>query len=84
MGFSRQEHWSGVPCPPTGDLPNPGIKPVSPAWQVDSLPLSHQGSPFRRYSKFYILKPLTVYAPPLPGSSPPPKEAYSVLGQQSL
>ena len=29
MGFSRQECWSGLPCPPPGDLPNPGIKPVS-------------------------------------------------------
>ena len=30
MGFSRQEHWSGLPCPPPGGLPNPGIKPRSP------------------------------------------------------
>ena len=29
MGFSRQEYWSGLPCPPLGDLPNPGIEPVS-------------------------------------------------------
>ena len=29
MGFSRQEYWSGLPCPPPGNLPNPGIKPVS-------------------------------------------------------
>ena len=29
MGFSRQEYWSGLPCPPLGDLPNPGIKPAS-------------------------------------------------------
>ena len=29
MGFSRQEYWSGLPCPPTGDFPNPGIKPTS-------------------------------------------------------
>ena len=29
MGFSREESWSGMPCPPPGDLPNPGIKPVS-------------------------------------------------------
>ena len=29
MGFSRQEYWSGLPCPPPGDLSNPGIKPVS-------------------------------------------------------
>ena len=44
-GFSRQERWSGLPCPPPGDLPHPGTKPMSP-WWVDSLPLSHQGSPF--------------------------------------
>ena len=29
MGSSRQEYWSGLPCPPPGDLPNPGIKPTS-------------------------------------------------------
>ena len=46
MGFSRQECWTGLPCPPPGDLPNPGIEPMSPALQADSLPLSHQGSPF--------------------------------------
>ena len=38
MEFSRQEYWSGLPCPPPGDLPNPGIKLQSPALQVDSLP----------------------------------------------
>jgi len=31
MGFSRQDYWSGLPCPPPGNLPDPGIKPVSPA-----------------------------------------------------
>ena len=31
MGFSRQEYWGELPCPPPGDLPNPGIKPMSPA-----------------------------------------------------
>ena len=36
--FSRQEYWSELPCPPPGDLPNPGIKPRSPALQADSLP----------------------------------------------
>ena len=30
-GFSRQKHWSGLPCPPSGDLPDPGVKPASPA-----------------------------------------------------
>ena len=29
MGFSRQEYWSGLLCSPPGDLPNPGVKPVS-------------------------------------------------------
>ena len=43
--FSRQEYWSGLPFPPPGDLPDPGIEPASPVLQVDSLPLSHQGSP---------------------------------------
>ena len=36
MGFSRQEYWSGLPFPSPGDLPNPGIKPGSPALQADS------------------------------------------------
>ena len=37
MGFSRQEHWSGLPFPSLGDLPNPGIEPRSPALQADAL-----------------------------------------------
>ena len=37
-GFPRQEYCSGLPCPPPGDLANPGIKPRSPALQVDSIP----------------------------------------------
>ena len=37
MGFSRNEYWSGLPFPSPGDLPNPGIKPRSPALHVDSL-----------------------------------------------
>ena len=45
MEFSRQEYWSGLPFPSPGNLPNPGTEPTSPALQVDSLLLSHQGSP---------------------------------------
>ena len=48
MGFSRQEYWSGLPFPTSGDLPDPGIEPtspISPALQADSLPLSYLGSP---------------------------------------
>ena len=36
MGFSRQEYWSGLPCPPPGDLPNPDIESRSPTLQADS------------------------------------------------
>ena len=45
IGFSRQEYWSGLPCPPPGDLPDPGIKSRSPALQADSLPAEPQGKP---------------------------------------
>ena len=43
MEFSRPESWSGQPFPSPGDLPNPGIKPRSPALQADSLPTEPQG-----------------------------------------
>ena len=46
MGFSKQEYWSGLLCPPPGDLPDPGIEPSSPTLQADSLPLSHWESPW--------------------------------------
>ena len=45
IGFSRQEYWSGLPCPPPGKLLDPGIKAGSLALQVDSLPLSLWRSP---------------------------------------
>ena len=44
-GFTSQEYWSGLPCPPPGDCPNPGIEPGSPALQVDSLPTELLGKP---------------------------------------
>ena len=46
MGFSRQEYWSGVPFPSPGDLPNPGIKPRSPALQADPLTSEPPGKPW--------------------------------------
>ena len=57
MGFSRQEYWSGLPCPPPGNLPYPGIKPLSPALQADSLPLSHWGCRYFafKYCKYWLL-----------------------------
>ena len=45
MGLSMKEHWSELPFPPPGYLPDPGIgSPVAPALQVDCLLLSHRGS----------------------------------------
>ena len=43
MGFSRQQSWSGLPFPSPGHLPNPGIKPRSPALQTDALPSEPPG-----------------------------------------
>ena len=48
MGFSRQKYWSGLPCPPPGDLLDPGIEPasfISPTLVVGSLPLAPPGKP---------------------------------------
>ena len=42
---SRQEYWSGLPSPSTGDLPDPGIEPVSPALQADYLQTEPRGNP---------------------------------------
>ena len=51
MGFSRQEYWSGLSCPPPGDLSDPGIEHRPPALQADSLLLSHQ----RREACFFSM-----------------------------
>ena len=48
VGFFRQEYYNGLPCPPPGDLPDPGIEPmspVSPTLQADSLPTEPWGKP---------------------------------------
>ena len=61
MGFSRQEYWSGLPFPSPGNLPDPGIKPESPAFRAESLPSEPPGKPifcdarmffFHFFSKF--------------------------------
>ena len=64
MGFSRQEYWSGLPFPSPGDLPNPRIKPVSPASQAASLPLSNQRSPISCWLMAWTLKPRELWVPP--------------------
>ena len=59
MRFPSQEYWSGFPCPPSGDLPNPGIGPRSPTLQADSW--SHLG--------IYELSTTTVRASTPPGTT---------------
>ena len=60
MGFSRQEYWSGLPCPPPGDLPDPGIEPTSLTSLGSPAPV---GSFF--FGCFVFFLPLV-----LPGRSP--------------
>ena len=48
MGFSKQEYWGGLPFPPPGDLPDPGIELWSPALQADSLPTDPPGWPIMK------------------------------------
>ena len=56
VGFLRQEYWSGSSFPSPGDLPERGIEPTSPELQVDSLLLSHWGSPIEiiTLTKYYL------------------------------
>ena len=58
-GFSRQEYWSGLPCPPPGDLSNPGIEPMSSALQGRFLTTGPPGK-----SIHFLISLLFQYAPP--------------------
>ena len=74
MGFSRQEYWSRLPCPPPGDLPNPGIKPRSPTLQADSLLSEAPGKPIGGFKKAkslstsYIFKIMSILLADRPSS----------------
>ena len=80
MGFSKQEYWSGLSCPPPGDLPDPGIKPASPELASRFFTAEPPGKPdkFKRDFK-YVLCLVTQLCPTLcdpmdcspPGSSVP-------------
>ena len=48
LEFARQEYWRGLPFPPPGDLPDPGIKPWSPLLQADSLLTEPPGKPLNK------------------------------------
>ena len=69
--FSRQEYWSGKPYTSPGDLPNPGIKPRSPALQANFLLLSHQGnSYFKDHYLSFILEMIPMNSFFLPEKCP--------------
>ena len=56
MRFPRQEYWSGLPFPPPGDLPYPGIKPMSLAWAGEFFTIEPLGSP-----NTYIINTYTLF-----------------------
>ena len=58
MGFSRKEYWSGLPFPPPGDLPNPGIELRSPALQAEALTSEPPGKPSIKQWELTQRKPL--------------------------
>ena len=72
MGFSRQVYWSGLPLLSPGDLPDPGIKPGSPALQADSLLSEPPGEP--KITRYNAPQPRT------PGLKGPPASASRVAG----
>ena len=86
MGFSRQEYWSEFPCPPPGDLPHPGIEPLSlaaPALQVDAVLLSHWGSHKVRSAAANSLQSRPTLCDPTDGS-PPGSPVPGILQARTL
>ena len=69
-GFSRPEYWSWLPCPPPGDLPNPGIEPSSLALQVNSLPSESPGKPKKTGMGHLSLSPGDLPDPVIEPGSP--------------
>ena len=80
MGFSRQEYWSGLPCPPPGDLPNLGIEPRSSTLRADSLPAEPLGKPRNTgVGSHSLLQGIF----PTQGSNPGPPHCKRILYQLS-
>ena len=59
-GFFRQEYWSGLPCPPPGDLPNLGTESMSPALKADSLPAEPRGKPLKQHGLTFMLSEINL------------------------
>ena len=60
MGFPRQEHWSGLPFPSPGDLPNPGIEHMSPALVGRFFTTEPPGKPLGRRHRIYAVEGLEI------------------------
>ena len=73
MEFSRQEYWSGLPFPSSGDLPDPGIESGFPYCRQTLYHLSHQGSP--------TIEPLQHRAGPQEAEQLPGRECFPTLQQ---
>ena len=54
MGFSQQDYWSGLPCPPPEDLPDPGIEPSSPALAGGFFTAEPLGKPIYTYTYIFL------------------------------
>ena len=63
MEFSRQEYWTGLPFSPPGDLPNPGIEPVSPALAGKFFTIAPPGKPCVVFGEMliYIFRPFFFF-----------------------
>ena len=59
LGLSWQEYWNGLPFPSPGDLPNSGTEPTCLAWQADSIPLSHKGSPHQCFLSSNVFRKIS-------------------------
>ena len=81
LGFPKQEYSSGLPFPSPGNLPNPGIELVSPAFQADSLPLNHHGNPLTRFVVVQSLGHIQLFATPWTTAH---QASLSITNSQSL
>ena len=82
MGFSRQEYWSGLSFPSPGHLPNPGIKPRSPALQIDSLPSEPPGKHgITQFSSVQSLSHVQLFETPWTAAR---QASLSITSSQSL
>ena len=82
MGFSRQEYWSGLSFPSPGHLPNPGIKPRSPALQIDSLPSEPPGKHgITQFSSVQSLSHVQLFETPWTAAC---QASLSITSSQSL